>query len=67
MPDTCPTCNKRFFHFVCNDPDRCQKCGEGISRVTLGTIKCKCMQPKVPRHVIDNSDDRPSPRVRYGN
>jgi phage FluMu protein Com len=64
----CPTCGKRFAHFVCNDPDRCQRCGEMISRVTLGSIKCKCMAPRMPRGLMNNdSDDRPTTQVRYGN
>lgn len=61
----CGTCGKFFSHVVCNDPDRCQRCGEHITRVTLGTIKCRCMQPRMPRGIVES--DRPSPQVRYGN
>jgi hypothetical protein len=54
----------RGFH-VCNDPDRCWNCGEPKQ---WGNLNCKCGRPKMPRHLMGNdSDDRPSSQVRYGN
>lgn len=49
--------------------ERCPRCGEAITpSITKGNIKCKCDQPKMPRHLRNNdSDDRPPMSVRYGN
>lgn len=54
---------------VAPDPDRCAGCGEVYSpRITKGSIKCKCDQPKPPRWVLENmdKDDRPSPAINRG-
>lgn len=50
-------------------PERCERCGELITpKVTLGNIKCKCDEPKMPRHLRGNDkDDSPPSQVRYGN
>lgn len=50
-------------------PDVCERCGEFLTPgVTKGKIKCKCDQPKMPRHLMNNdNDDRPPQQVRYGN
>lgn len=50
-------------------PERCDGCGEAVTpKVTSTSIKCKCEQPKMPRHLRNNdSDDRPPMQVRYGN
>lgn len=54
---------------VAPDPDRCADCGEVYTpRITKGSIKCKCDQPKPPRWVLDamEYDDRPSPAINRG-
>lgn len=50
-------------------PERCERCGELVTpKVTLGNIKCKCDQPKMPLHLRGNDkDDSPPSQVRYGN
>lgn len=66
--NTCAGCRRKIVHFVCNDPDRCTGCYEPLSNVVLSSIKCKCMQPRMPRHLMgDSGPDRPTPQVRYGN
>lgn len=50
------------------DPDRCGKCKEAFTpRVTKGSYKCKCDQPKPPRHILAAAEGVPlSGQVRYG-
>lgn len=48
-------------------PDRCAKCGEALTPKTVKGIQCKCQAPRIPRSLIDDTDDRPPMFVRYGN
>jgi hypothetical protein len=50
-------------------PDRCPKCHEALTpKVTKGSYKCKCDQPRPPRWVLEQAGDKPlTGQVRYGN
>lgn len=44
-------------------------CGEPLTpTITKSSIKCKCDQPKMPSHLMNNdNDDKPPMQTRYGN
>lgn len=49
-------------------PERCPKCNEALTpKVTKGSYKCKCDQPRAPRSVLEAAERTPlTGQVRYG-
>lgn len=49
-------------------PERCPKCHEALTpKVTKGSFKCKCDQPRAPRHVLERAANERVPMfTRYG-